>query len=466
MRCICLSFLLTFLLLTSACQTVPPRPVDLSLITTADRPVDIAPIAAFAAALSEQTEGATLFDTSDGLTLHEARAIALWYSPELRIARLKAQNAREIAAIPGMMDDPVLGVESGRKTTEAGEGGFLREAKSVSRSWISAGSLSITIPISGRVRVERELRRTRHEAALRAAAAAEWQVLSEVNEAWLRWTASRTRVQLLEDHLAVLGAFADTADSLASVGELTRSSARLFTIERMRREADRDREHAAEVHARLNVLHAIGLLPDAPVELLLEMRVAVVSDETSPALEQHPEIARLRAEYEIAEDALRLELRKQYPDITLSPAYSDEQEESSITLGLGFPVPVWNANRKGIAEAAATRDLARLEVETGYERLLADVAQAVAALDGARAVRARFTEGVVPAIDTQIAEAKALLSVGEIEVSFLYDTLTQALETKLEYLNAMLAESLAAARVHFLTAFASAPGAASVETDQ
>jgi CRISPR system Cascade subunit CasA len=140
----------------------------------------------------------------------------------------------------------------------------------------------------------------------------------------------------------------------------------------------------------------------------------------------------------VAEAALRLELRKQYPDLTLSPTYADEEDETALTLGLGLPIPVWNANRQEIVAAAAQRDAARARVESALQQGLATLAQADAQLAGADAQRAILEDQVAPLADQQLEQARALLAVGEMDVVPMYEALTQTHAIKEELLAATL----------------------------
>lgn len=452
MRCIfsAVPAAVCLLLVATGCQHVPPRPLDFkaSTLELKARVVDVEPVRVYAAALATASGNDTApFNASDGLSLHEAEAVALWYNPDLRIARLQAEQAEAVARVTGRWNDPEVGIESGRKSVDSDGTGFLHDAGDITRSWINAGTLSITIPLSGRLGAERKLRRTEYEVALLRAAEAEWQVISEVRDAWSQWTAAKERIILLDGHLSLLSQFTDTAGALAKAGEVPPSSARLFAVERMRREAERARVESTEVERHIALLNLLGLLPDAAVTLLPELNVEAPAPTEVPDLENHPTIARLRAEYQAAENRLRLELRKQYPDLTLSPTYADEQDETSLRLGLGLPIPVWNANRAGIAGSLAARTVARAQAEAGLQRQSSELAQAQAALHGSHAQRTRLLAGVVPVIDEQMSEALALLKVGEIDIVLIYEALNQALATKEELLSAALAEALAASRV-------------------
>ncbi len=452
----------------AGCQHLSPEPLDLRAQgeTLRSQTLDVPPVRDFAAALDALGgEDCAGFDPADGLTLCEAQAVALWYNLDLRVMRFEGDQAAALAGAAGRWDDPAIGLERGRKSVDE-DGGLLRDAGGVKRSWINAASLSITIPLSGRPAAERRLRGTEHDVARLRVAEAEWDTVTAVREAWARWSVTRERVALLDTHLELLEQFTQAAESLADAGELSPTRARLFHIEHARRSAERTREAQAEAEARFGVIELLGLLPDAPVKLVPRIHPGPDPDALIPQPEDHPAIARLRAEYQAAEVRLRVELRKQYPDLTLSPNYADEENETALVIGLGFPVPVWNANRAGIAEAAGARDIARARAIAAYQHLQAEYAQALSALAGSREQHARLRTEAAPAVDTQLAESRALLDVGEIDIVVLYETLGQALAVKQELLNAALAESIAGVRLEAAAAAGAIRLAAPVETDQ
>lgn len=435
----------------SGCQSIPARPLGLetSLEALKSREIAPEPVLDYARALAESPDGQpTPFDPADGLSLGEAEAVTLWYNPELRISRLEADRAAAMAGTAGLWEDPGLNLSGGRKREEL-DGG-------VDRSWISAASLSITIPLSGRPAAERRARSAEHQAALLSLAEREWTTLRELRVAWLTWSASVERLKLLDEHLALLGQFADVARSLAEAGELDPGSARMFSIERAQKQAQRDSAALLDPGQRAALLALAGLLPDAPVTLLpsLGEDVTVASEDSDPAALalRHPSVARLSADYEAAEARLRVELRKQYPDLTLSPAYEDERGESSVTLGLGLiPIPVWNANKPGIADAAAERDIARARAEGSLQQALTEVVQAQARLVGAKALREGLVEGAAPEADLQMTEAQALLRVGEADMGMVFQALTQAYGIKRELIDATLEAQFALVELGALT---------------
>ncbi len=444
-------FAVSSMAVLSGCQSIPARPLGLesSLEAMKSREIAPEPVLDYARALAGVPDGqSTPFDPADGLSLDEAEAVTLWYNPELRISRLEADRAAALADLSGLWDDPGIDLSGGRKREEI-DGG-------VDRSWISAASLSITIPLSGRPAAERRAQSAAHQVALLHVAEQEWATLKTLRTAWLTWSASVERLKLLDEHLALLGQFADVARSLAEAGELDPGSARMFSIERAQKQAQRDSAALLDPGQRAALLALAGLLPDAPVTLLpsLGKVVTAASEDSDPAALalRHPSVARLSADYEAAEARLRVELRKQYPDLTLSPAYEDERGESSVTLGLGLiPIPVWNANKPGIADAAAERDIARARAEGSLQQALTEVVQAQARLAGAKALREGLVAGAAPEADLQMTEAQALLRVGEADMGMVFQALTQAYGIKRELIDATLEAQLALVELGALT---------------
>ena len=459
--------------LATGCQHVPRVPLDLESYAAAlaERPMEMTPVQAYAEALAkDRGQAVAEFDIADGVSLQEAEAIALTFNSTVRAARLEVEHAAAVAAASGRWDDPELGLVGGRKRVEGGSRtreltvepnldsptlasyGFRQEVeRSIDKAWVRSASLSITLPISGRLAAERRAHEAGVEAALQRVAEAEWQTLLELRRAWLEWSAAEERTKLLERQMDTLAPFVEAADALRTVGELLSSDARLFAIEQGRLAGQLERTRHEVLALRSGIMRMLGLLPDAPLVLQPSLHIAeaipAVDDLPGHVARSHPVVARLRAEYEVAEESLRVELRRQYPDLTISPLYTDERDETSLVLGLGFPVPVWNANRLGIAEAAAARDMARARLEHTFEAILSDIAGTQARWEGARAQRIRLAEEVAPMVDAQLKEMEKLLRIGELELPLLHQTLTQSLEIKSELLDAAVSEQLAAATV-------------------
>ena len=438
----------------AGCQHIPQEPLYLDEVRVAltDRPLEIAPIHAYAEQLLvKSNDEAGPFNVEDGLTRTEAQAIALWYNTDARAARMAAEHARHIAAASGRWDDPEVSVSGGRKrvTTDTDTTSLSDNAglSGVERSWISAAGLSITIPLSGRLGAEKRFQETAVDVADLAAAEAEWTLLAQIDEAWIDWSALSLHLELMEGYLDALAPFRDMSASLAEAGELAPSSARLFSVEYDRMTAAKRRLTGETAAARAAIIGLMGLIPEAPIELIPKLTDYPNPDSSGQITGTHPVLAHAKGIYDLAERSLRVELRTQYPDITLSPSFEDEQDETSLVLGLGMPIPVWNANRKNIAEAVAARDHARLQVEADYQAVLLAIVQARHRWVGAQEAWSHLTENVADVLDVQLEESLSLLRLGELDVVLMHGVLTQTLETKSELLDALAEKQRMAVRI-------------------
>ena len=142
------------------------------------------------------------------------------------------------------------------------------------------------------------------------------------------------------------------------------------------------------------------------------------------ALVGHPEVQAALAQWEASEADLRTEIRRQYPDLELGPAFDREEGENKLGLTLGLRLPLWNRNRAAIATAEGNREVARQACIAAWQEV---VRQAASAAERLALLQAAAPVGA-PARDADFA---ALYAAGErTELELLEradDTLAQAL---------------------------------------
>jgi cobalt-zinc-cadmium efflux system outer membrane protein len=261
------------------------------------------------------------------------------------------------------------------------------------------------------------------------------------------------RLRLVREVIGRVERIAAITDRLEAAGELTRVEARLLRGELVRTRAEVAHAEFEETRARVELLGLMGLAPDAPVRLLPAIppvSLAEVSDAVGRLIEANTTLAVRRSEYQVAEETLRLEIRRQYPDITIGTGYGSEDDDDRLLLGLSIPVPILNANRAGIAEARARREAARAAAETTFERLTRELAIARAGYDAARSQRDAFERELVPMLDEQASEIERLIDLGEVNTLLLLETVTRGFEAKSRLLDLILAEAVAAVEIRRL----------------
>lgn len=430
--------------LLAGCQSYTAKPLDLPAHETAwkSRSPSAGHVVAYAKKLeSLGLESAIKYDPSDGLSLSEAEVVALFFNPQLRSARLRAKVPLVGAKEAGRWEDPVLAID--------GE----RVVHSVSQPWVLFGSLGFTVPLSGRLGAEKRLAFSQADAELLKALAEEIRIATELRAKWLEWSATQQRIDLTSAYLKELDEIVARAEKLRAAGELDRLDARLFRIERVTRSGELQTLKVEQREQELALKALMGLTPDATVQL--HPVLTMVPDAASPEqrrrnLEETPRLKLAKAEYQAAEHTLDLEVRRQYPDLSIGGGYGKDQGEARWPFSLSLPIPLLNANRRGIAEARMSRDVARANVEGIYEELIGDLARLQVSLEAAQTRRKLLETELAPLVDEQVADTRKLGRLGDFTTLISLEAYTKSFETKLQVLEAKLKEASVANQLNAL----------------
>ena len=436
---------LVVLAVLASCQSYEPRPLDPTAHREAwqARTLEGGSLHEFLERLEDRSDTTEEFDPTDGLSLREGQLVALVYNPSVRIARLRTGLAAAGAEQAGRWADPRL------------EFAVLRITDSVPDPWVITPGLTFTLPLSGRLDAERGLAEAEQRVAVDAALEAEWSVWRDVRSTWIEWSAARLRAQETERFVADMQGLVRTASELAERGEIERTEASLLRVEETQRRNQLRRLNGETDAWEQRLRGLMGLTPTAPIELVPAIALPAADEESATGLDaielRNPSLARLRGEYEVAEQALRHEVRKQYPDLTLGPLFESDEGQSRIGLLGGIPIPFLNANRRAIAEARAEREVARAAVESTYQVLVSRWAAAMAQAESLARQREEIVQVLVPLVDQQVADALELMRLGEGDTTLvLLASLTRDLQAKVDLIDTRAAEALARTEAAFL----------------
>ncbi len=380
------------------------------------------------------------FNPKDGLTLQEGELVALAWNPALRIARLRAVKTETMAEHAGLLPDPEFSLS------------LLRITGSASNPWIVSPGLTFSIPLSGRVQAEQGRADAAHRAEEGRVLESEWLVLSQLRHSWAVWSASTHRAEETTLLLELMEALVRTTSRQADAGELNRTEASLFVVERAKL-SNQLRSMRIKIAFQEQQLRAqLGIPPEAHVELVSSLQAGdpVGDGALSLILTRNPTLARMREEYEVAEASLKREICKQYPDLQIGPAYESDEGQSRIGFLGAIPVPIFNANRKEIAKARVNRELARVMFETEYEQIAGRLAAASARQKGLAEQRRDITDVLVPLLDRQLGDAERLMKLGEGTTLVLLESLKIAHEVKLDLIATRLEETIVRTEIDFL----------------
>jgi outer membrane protein TolC len=177
------------------------------------------------------------------------------------------------------------------------------------------------------------------------------------------------------------------------------------------------------VQADAALAKALGVSITAVQPIALEplpntVSVPAVSDLTiwrQEAALRRRDVLRAVADYDAAEQGLRLEVAKQYPDIHLGPGYTFERGQHKIPFDLTLVLPPRDLNRANIQSAEAKRALAGAKLDSVQEAVLAGVDQTTTALIGAKAGLDRSVNQDLPLARRADEAARKALAAGELD---------------------------------------------------
>lgn len=407
----------------ASCAQYERRPVD----TARDQALFLARTPESVLAAAPAPHAHAPFDLSDGCSLREAEAIALVMNPSLRVARAKLGVLEATAAESGRWSDPTIAAD------------VTRVLDAVAEPWKLATSISFTLPISGRLAAERERAGAERDAEVLRVHAAEWTIRISVRRAWNERTAASLRRRELADAIRREDEMAAIAARLESAGEIGRIESRLFRIDAAAKREQLLAAEAAHADLEFELRSILGLPPRAAIafdEELPPERGESADSLRAGLLDGNPDIAVARAEHEIAERRLALEIRRQYPDLTVGPGYGREEGADQFLLGLSLPLPILNANRQAIAEADASRTLAATALTALIEERTTDLERSIERHDAALRRQRLVADEILPLVDAQFEDARRVAELGEIDTLLLLETLGRRSDARLSLIDA------------------------------
>lgn len=413
-------------LASAGCRSYAPEPPDLEAHHAAwlERSPTSGEVLAFAETLRRAPAPPAASDPAGRLTASDAEVVALVFNADLRAARARAGVTRATRDHAGRWSDPVLSVIPERLLS----GG--------PHPWSVAASIGLTLPVSGRLAIERRRADAAHLATLLAVVELEWQIRMDVRRAWIAWSAAAIALHETRDFLDRFEEITRLVARMEDVGELAPMLGRPFRIEHARRRNALLALEAVVEERALALRRVLGLAPSAPLAAVPEVAFTVVTpgalDAAARIRAHHPRLRTLLAAHSAAERTLELAVRGQYPDLVIGPGYSRDDGADHVMLGLSLPIPIFHRNRQQIAEALAARAEAAVLVETTYEALLHDHALAGIRLASVDAQRARVIETILPLVERQSMDARRSAELGEVDTLLLLDTLSRSLDARLD----------------------------------
>jgi outer membrane protein TolC len=272
-------------------------------------------------------------------------------------------------------------------TLSLGPGYVTHNANADVSPWVMATALGFTFEIGGKRGIRTAQARAARQVLEWQAAERLWQTRAEVRKALLDWQLDQRALELAEQEADVharISAWVDTEVRYGAAAQPDRltAQARLAQAQAQLRGARGD---LAAAQAALAA--SIGLVSEKlPLERLQAATLDELPDPTATprahwrelSVRNRLSINHALADYEVAEQDLRMAVARQYPDIGFGPGYTYDKGDSVITLSLGLTLPLLHTERAQIDQALAARHKAATQFEVTQSQALAEVDSALA----------------------------------------------------------------------------------------
>ncbi len=304
---------------------------------------------------------------------------AFYYHPSLDVARAQWQLAQAAEISAGGRPNPTASISPGYNFST------VNAAPGLSH-WFPGADFDLPIETAGKRGLRLTHARHQTEVARLNLYSAAWKVRANVRDSITQYKYYGNIEIVLGQKLAAQKQLLDSLEERYKAGALSQaelSSVRL-AFEKTKLEASLAQE--SHLDARNRLAQAIGVPPRGQDYLsLITLAPGWAEIPSEPwqvmkqaALKNRADLRASLAEYAVAEDALQLEIARQYPDIHLGSGYQWDQGDNKWTiLKLSLDLPLFNRNQGPIAEARTKR-------EEAAARFIELQAEAIAEFERAR----------------------------------------------------------------------------------
>ena len=260
-----------------------------------------------------------------------------------------------------------------------------------------------------------------------------WQIRSGVRSSLLDLKIAEQRAELLEHQFSAQKQIVGMLKQRFDAGEISRQEVATVQIGLNKTQIDLSDAESAKAATHAQLAGVLGL-SEAALEgghfkfdfSLHDLGKLTSSEARAVALRSRTDILATLADYAAAEDDLRLEIAKQYPDLHLGPGYAwnnGNAGDNEWLLGATLELPILDQNQGPIGEAAARRKLAAAKFVEQQSQVIGEIDRALA---GFRAAREQLKNG------------GDLLTVEQQQEKATQEQLTAGAAERLDVLNAQL----------------------------
>jgi outer membrane protein TolC len=357
--------------------------------------------------------------------MEEALIIGLLFNPELQQARLKAQVPFIEKENYRYLPNPNLGLEFEPATIE--------EATSTKKELLLFSRLGFTFPLSFIAATYLDTLDKESEYQAYQILEAEHDVEKQIIALWMDCFSSKQKIIALEKHIDHLNNLIERIE-LSNISSVALQS---LVIDVAEHEAERLELKSIYETSFKELTNTLGLKFDLMYFFDFELPVNQLNLLDKPWKEvlvnNNLKIQMAKAHYQVMEYNLKLEVKKQYPNLTLSPLHVEDQ--SHLGLGMSLLLPIFDRNQKGIELAAMNREVAYSQVESMYQQQVNAYIHLESLFKQINQRESYYLEKLSPLIEQQFQNVLGNISGEGSNLLMLKDVLTKQLDSKLEMID-------------------------------
>ena len=356
---------------------------------------------------------------------------AFYYQPELDVARAKLGIANAQIITAGMRPNPSLGFSAQQNTVEP------RGVEPWGLFW------KLGIPIETAGKRGYRIMEAKHlsDSARFDLASSTWKVYSRVRSSMVNLYAAKNEADILQKQVLSQRAMVRLLQRRFQSGEISTPEVTRAQIALQNALVALSDLQGRERQARIELASAIGItsLSGSTIDLEGISRIpkpGMLATQAirKTALLNRADILSALAGYAASQNALQLEIAKQYPDIKLGTGYDWGQ---GWMLGLALPLPVLNQNEGPIAEARARRRQAAATFTALEAKAVGEIDSALAAYQASDRKTA-VVDKLLRHQEIDHAAMQSRFSVGEIDRLALAESDNTLLSAELAHLGAIV----------------------------
>lgn len=435
----------------AGCVSYSPKPLDpkaeLAALNARGLPAGPAVRLQAAAATASAVRP---FDLSDGMSEAELMAVAVTLNPELQAARASIGEADALLIAAKTLPNPEIGVGFG--VGLFGTNGFKLDT-----------DLLLELLKPGEREARQAVANARIAATRAEVLAREYEVAAATRRAVFEVLVGEQVVSALDAELALRQQATELLRRRREVGEANDLDVTATDLEFAEIKRDRRLAQVQLEQAKLALNRVAGLPPQTVIQLEgsgkpldIPLVDAVRTDDLDERiLSGRLDLKTREAEYQVAEEALRLAVARQFAKLRVGPLFEhDGVSDNFAGVRASLEIPIFDRNQGEIAERTAARDRVRAQYVSDLHRLRSEAAATLARVRAARTEIDTQANEVLPLLERSQSLSKGAFQARELSVLDWVTAQQRSLRTRRVYLDTVVEYRRALLELEALSGFA------------